>query len=478
MTKPTDPEIAAQRDLLETYRRRLAFNIAQRAKLGTLAPFSLDEEIHEARAEIRRIKQLLHDWGQPVDDQPGDQATLDQALRPNRRWRWGSHRLGSWIVSIAGLLAIGAIVLLAIANAPRPGAPAAQPTASAPTAPATLAPAATTHTTDPPTSQPLPIALTTSNCAEGQSFDTYIDGPLSQRSADELAQMHILASCSADAVTITVRLPQPADPVELLGEPELLTVTTELAYAHTFIQAAIAYASGQYTQAGTLLELDKDFVDSGDAHLLRALALAHDDQWTRARGAYDMALAQWPPEAQAQRATALAGRSLAYVMEARAKPDDATTRDTCLLHATSGYTEAIGLEPDRGLWWAGRAVARRHCPPPGQYDQAAIRQDAEQGLDRSPPSRPLERAYALVTLSQVLFFVENNPDVSRATQLANEASKLAPGLPTPYVLLSCSALIQEDQVAAQQYYQQFRERYKGGQMELPAQVDLEFCGRY
>lgn len=461
---PTDTEIAAQRDLLETYRRRLAFNIAQRAKLGTLAPFSLEEEIHEARAEIRRIKRLLRDWGQPVDDQPDDQAALDQASRPNRRWRWGSHRLGGWIVSIAGLLVIGVIVLLAIANAPRPGAPAAQPTASALTA--------------PPTAQPLPIALTTSDCAEGQSFDADIDSRFSRRSADELAQMHILASCSADAVTITARLPQPADPIELLGEPELLTVTTELAYAHTFIRAAVAYASGQYTQASTLLELDKDFVDSGDVHLLRALALAHDDQWMRAREAYDMALARWPPEAHAHRATALAGRSLAYVMEARAKPDDAAARDACLLHATSGYTEALGLEPDRGLWWAGRAVARRHCPPPGQYDQAAIRQDAEQGLDRSPPSRPLERAYALVTLSQVLFFVENSPDVSRATQLANEASKLAPSLPTPYVLLSCFALIQEDQAAAQQYYQQFRERYKGGQMELPAQVDLEFCGRY
>jgi hypothetical protein len=87
MTKPTDTDIAAQRELLETYRRRLAFNIAQRAKLGTLAPFSLDEEIHEARAEIRRIKQWTLNFVGATDYA---RCCLEVCQKPCRR-SWARH---------------------------------------------------------------------------------------------------------------------------------------------------------------------------------------------------------------------------------------------------------------------------------------------------------------------------------------------------------------------------------------------------
>lgn len=61
-------DIQIQRTLLDTYRRRLRHQILQQVKLGTLSPFSLEEEIQEAYIQIVRIKENLRAQGVSVDD--------------------------------------------------------------------------------------------------------------------------------------------------------------------------------------------------------------------------------------------------------------------------------------------------------------------------------------------------------------------------------------------------------------------------
>lgn len=60
---PSQEEIDAQLTLLDTYRRRLSYQLNQQAKLGESSPFSLVDEIAAARSEIERIQELLQSWG-------------------------------------------------------------------------------------------------------------------------------------------------------------------------------------------------------------------------------------------------------------------------------------------------------------------------------------------------------------------------------------------------------------------------------
>lgn len=395
-------------------------------------------------------------------------------------------RLLMWGITIIMLLAIGSIALTAFLNSPNgPNGSTNQGTAITSALPAT--PDATAIASPTPTplqsfiSLPIFVAVTMNGCADVQAFESAAASSVSRVVTGEPAQMRIAIVCSTDEVTITAEFPpQPAYPVELLGDADILTVTTDLFRGDIFIQAAVAYAGGQYSQTILLLDREKAFIHSGDADLLRALALTHEAQWVKAREAYDRAIERLPPNARYQRASAYAGRSLTYILERQTKPDDQAVIDACNLHATSGYTEALIIEQDRGLWRTGRANARRQCPPQDVYDSNAIYSDAKQGLQDSPASRPLERAYALIMLSQALSIVVNKPDETNAGRLAEEASKLVPQLPTPYALLSCLALARDDVVTAQFWYLQFRERYKpkGEQEDLPAQVTVDFCGRY
>ena len=71
---PGQVDIDNQRKRLELHRQRLRFYLDQKAIVGIpqMTPAS-DYEIQQARAEIRRIKDILRSWGVAVDDHPDDE---------------------------------------------------------------------------------------------------------------------------------------------------------------------------------------------------------------------------------------------------------------------------------------------------------------------------------------------------------------------------------------------------------------------
>jgi hypothetical protein len=82
---PNQKEIDGQAEQLAIYRRRLAHDLRQQATLGGTAPFSLVEEIRDAREHIRSIKQTLREWNVPVEHSPNDEpaGVLHQASEPS-----------------------------------------------------------------------------------------------------------------------------------------------------------------------------------------------------------------------------------------------------------------------------------------------------------------------------------------------------------------------------------------------------------
>jgi Tfp pilus assembly protein PilF len=98
--------IDQQQQLLAAHRATLAHYLIQRAQLGSgYAPPGVTNGITEARAEIRRIKEVLRGWGATVEDLPDDEErpaaqSSDLAPTPNTQ----AHSMG-WIVA-AVLLAI------------------------------------------------------------------------------------------------------------------------------------------------------------------------------------------------------------------------------------------------------------------------------------------------------------------------------------------------------------------------------------
>jgi uncharacterized protein YjbI with pentapeptide repeats len=76
----TEKEVDNQKDLLATHRSRLAHYLKTRATLGdAYAPPHVTTEIDNARAEIRRVKDILQKWGVSYEDHPDD---VDQSLEP------------------------------------------------------------------------------------------------------------------------------------------------------------------------------------------------------------------------------------------------------------------------------------------------------------------------------------------------------------------------------------------------------------
>jgi hypothetical protein len=67
-------DIEQQRALLATYRRTLAHLVGQAAQYGgeSLAPPHIANNLHEARDNIQRIKQVLGGWGVVVASHPND----------------------------------------------------------------------------------------------------------------------------------------------------------------------------------------------------------------------------------------------------------------------------------------------------------------------------------------------------------------------------------------------------------------------
>lgn len=73
---PSDDEVNDQLQLLQSHRKTLAHYLNQHALLGAaFVPPAVTHGIGEARANIRRIKSLLHGWGVTCEDAPDDEAS-------------------------------------------------------------------------------------------------------------------------------------------------------------------------------------------------------------------------------------------------------------------------------------------------------------------------------------------------------------------------------------------------------------------
>lgn len=102
-------DITQQRELLAIHRRTLHHYIRQQAALGDAhTPPAVTSGMSEARAEIKRIKDLLRAQGAVVDDQPQDDEIDDVLLRtsahPAQAYR------GAMLLVIGGV--IGILLLL------------------------------------------------------------------------------------------------------------------------------------------------------------------------------------------------------------------------------------------------------------------------------------------------------------------------------------------------------------------------------
>ena len=74
-------DIDNQRKLLEINRRNLAHYLSQQTSLGAAyTPPSIVNGIRDSRDSIRRIKGILRDWGEAVEDHPDDEPADESAL--------------------------------------------------------------------------------------------------------------------------------------------------------------------------------------------------------------------------------------------------------------------------------------------------------------------------------------------------------------------------------------------------------------
>jgi hypothetical protein len=77
MQNPSEDDISEQLALLQMYRQTLSHYLRQQASLGkNHTPPGVTHGIIEAATDIRRIKQILRNWGVDVDDHPDDDADI------------------------------------------------------------------------------------------------------------------------------------------------------------------------------------------------------------------------------------------------------------------------------------------------------------------------------------------------------------------------------------------------------------------
>lgn len=167
---PTKDEIQQQHERLRANRGTLAHYLMQRDGAGRLnVRPEVSHGIRQARAEIRRIKVTLREWGEQVEDQRDDEES--PALLPQ-----GDHRWWLALLPLIALIALIAIIVAAAqpqinSNASAPTPTTLMPPSSAPTQ-ASTAKAAT------PTAEPvLPTAELAATLTSLRDLPVYPNPP-------------------------------------------------------------------------------------------------------------------------------------------------------------------------------------------------------------------------------------------------------------------------------------------------------------
>lgn len=159
-------DIAEQRRRLETYRANLQTLLDQKANVGgePTATLPLVNLIGETRKEIKRIKKILRDWGEKIDDHPDDFQEFDDepdAIDFLRRLIGWLRRNGLLVVIGLAIFGIAAFLISPVfsrpsqATAPTLTAMPLSPTVANPTITPAKQPTATLA--DPQTAEPTAV---------------------------------------------------------------------------------------------------------------------------------------------------------------------------------------------------------------------------------------------------------------------------------------------------------------------------------
>jgi DNA-binding SARP family transcriptional activator len=389
----------------------------------------LDEELGvEPAAETRKLcEQIRGDKLEPPVSF-SSRSTDSHAKLPSSLDRLRSKRLSvslyTALVAILGtliLLGIGLLIVRQGDNAPLTEAGTQLPSASSWSTPTPLVPL------------PVPVALYDEECADHRSFleeDVQDAGGMVVKPGAE--QMRIEVRCDGDRTTIEVHFPEtPAYPIEFLDDAALvLSIETEIAYGRSFIQAAVAYAGGDYFAATS--KLDDIILNSPsfDVCLLRAQARLHQEDWSGAVEDYTSSLDGWPEANAARHARAYAGRGLARLLHRQLKGSESSVAvEECKRYAADDFGSAMMAQPDRPLWLAGRALARTLCPGNDDYDVIG---DIDDAVEQTKETDDADEAIILGT-SALIYCIEGN--YAKAKTEADSSIALVDVFPTPYLVL-------------------------------------------
>jgi tetratricopeptide (TPR) repeat protein len=327
-------------------------------------------------------------------------------------------------------------------------------------------------TPTPLVSLPLSVALICEGCEDDRGIVEEAITHGGGEVVEEGAQMQVEVTCMGDQMTIAAHFPdEPAYPIEFLDDAPVLSVETEVAYGRAFVVAAVAYASGDYSETVKSLEQTVRFLPDPDAHLLLAQALLHLERWEDARAAYTAALEGWPQAETAQRARAYAGRGLTRIFRMQMYEDNTDAQEDCETYAASDFEAAMAAEPDRVLWPAGRVTALLACPG-GEPDTDAILRDIESAVEQAEGIGGVDQATVLATAASVY----KGKDAAQARLMAQRAISITDELPTPHCVM-ISVYGRDELDKAMEAYERCWERHalpwKRQSLELLLQFELD-----
>jgi DNA-binding SARP family transcriptional activator len=407
----------------------------------------LDEELGvEPAAETRKLcEQIRAEELKPPVSPSSSRPVDSRAKLPSSSDRLRSKRLSvslrTALVAMLGmllLLGIGLVTMRQGCDVLPTEAGAQLPSASPWPTPTPLVPL------------PVPVALYDEGCSDRRLFleqDIQDAGGIVVKPGAE--QMWIEVRCDGDQTTVKVHFPKkPAYPIEFLDDAALvLSIETEMAYGHSFIQAAVAYAVGDYP--ATISRLDDMFLSSPsfEVYLLRAQARLHQEDWSGAVEDYTSSLDGWPEADAARRAQAYAGRGLARILHRQLEPKSASAREDCERYAAGDFESAMMAQPDRPLWLAGRALARYQCPDSVDYDVIG---DIDDAVEQTEGTGDADSAMILGTAA--LIHWSEVGDNAQAGIYAKDSIALVDVFPTSYFVLFNIYIDDEREKALEAYW--------------------------